>query len=437
MLAAFPTGHGGAHLSPIRYTWGRPGLPHIPLRYLFPTTFDIPILEVNTEFKDWTSNDVPPATYGADILRRTVETVNVIEFVCDSLAFDELNAQNITQGDGSPENPWRNLHYAFHQIHCLNYRLLYNLCFSNYNIKLLLYIRGVVDYTYDQCLIYTDKLIDVNHVFDIICIQDTVSDTIDGRYIDEPYALIGGNVDYSSRGHVNIKYISYSNIHVKQLSSMSVFGGSIQVLSKSVYDTLEIDAMDSVSVSSKNSYGLGGYVTAKDCEFTNEGNTYCRGLFYGCTFYGPTNFSHARTYSCTVADVGVTSSDSPVCEFDVVVNSNIRTDTRGGILSMQYCNNTQMELHIWYLAIGAILNSTAKIRSHHDSGNIRCVEGVIYNSNIHISDDTHNTHLIGRADESLTISDSVIIGKTICLCPKDLESVIHIYNSTVPDKCKF
>ena len=121
-----------------------------PVSLIYYTTKEVP---------KWQGTDKPPEDYGSDILTLHKKEVYAYTFYCDSVSWDDsllwedeyltnptdeqiavLDSRDMS-GDGTKENPWKNVTYALEKLTCY-----FNvICPSCFYIQLK--VSGTVDYT--------------------------------------------------------------------------------------------------------------------------------------------------------------------------------------------------------------------------------------------------------------------------------------------------
>ena len=70
------------------------------------------------EITSWTSTDPPPKEYGYECLQVYAKEIQAYTVYCDSVAWDENPETMDTRGNGTQENPYRNVNYALAQLEC-------------------------------------------------------------------------------------------------------------------------------------------------------------------------------------------------------------------------------------------------------------------------------------------------------------------------------
>ena len=88
----------------------------------------------------WTNEDSPPASYGTNILDDSFEEDWYYTFYCDSVSWDGDSSTMDTSGNGTEDNPWKNLHHALLQMRCM----IQSSCCRKFRIM----VSGVVDYSF-------------------------------------------------------------------------------------------------------------------------------------------------------------------------------------------------------------------------------------------------------------------------------------------------
>ncbi len=116
-------------------------MPHYPVEI---TDYTLPALKkgeiASLSEEQLVAGDIPE-DYGSGLLSVSERRVRPLTFYCDSVSWDDTaaNADDMVDksGDGSRENPWRNVNYAIKKLSCL---------LSNFCGYARLCVKGVVDY---------------------------------------------------------------------------------------------------------------------------------------------------------------------------------------------------------------------------------------------------------------------------------------------------
>ena len=116
-------------------------MPHYPVEI---TDYTLPVLKkgelASLCEEQLIAGDIPE-DYGSELLSVSERKVRALTFYCDSVSWDDTadNADDMMDksGDGSRENPWRNVNYAIRKLSCL---------LSNFCGYAKLCVKGVVDY---------------------------------------------------------------------------------------------------------------------------------------------------------------------------------------------------------------------------------------------------------------------------------------------------
>lgn len=271
-----------------------------------------------------------PDDYGKNLIEYQEYEVDVMTFYCDSVAWDGNLETRDETGDGTKENPWRNVNYALERLQpsldCTEklccYRPIYQLL-----------IKGTINYmvgnkvtsTIDFYRGYGRLVLDAwpgedggTAEWEVADVPDSYGvSNINGAYIYNCYVH---DLEYTTGASYGFNFYSYSGhptafhgcrvAYLSSVNSVGFYVSSSRTASVMVYDCHVSDLSSQHLVT--GFFADGGIYddrgvastlilncSAKDMEVTKSNTSYSR-IAYGFQLYGTPVFSRCKVENLTV-----------------------------------------------------------------------------------------------------------------------------------------